>query len=279
MMKFIVNGEPYVFQHKCTPSEKGSQMNQFEKKELLISNLLDIYRRCNMSASRYEKPKASFWQRLKGDSASTEYPDICIENFHGTKGVRAYYYVRPRGVEPKVNVDELPEDIKNSWVKIIYGSVFCLERQTPDDYVKGSHFAAQYISKAVCPIQANQSMNRMMDDRELAEKYAAAWQNLDADSLSDILDKDFHYVNDSIFDEMSSREEYLDYLRGKFSVLRRTQSIQRVQLGRNGESGGWAVLIKQIQNDGSPIVCGFFVNSVAGRIKSVEVHEMDLPDF
>ena len=122
-------------------------------------------------------------------------------------------------------------------------------------------------------------MNRMMDDRELAEKYAAAWQNLDADSLSDILDKDFHYVNDSIFDEMSSREEYLDYLRGKFSVLRRTQSIQRVQLGRNGESGGWAVLIKQIQNDGSPIVCGYFVNSVAGRIKSVEVHEMDLPDF
>lgn len=78
---------------------------------------------------------------------------------------------------------------------------------------------------------------------------------------------------------MASRDEYIDYLVGKCNVLKRTQSIQRVQLGRNGATGGWAVLIKQIQNGGTPIVYGFFIESKNGRIISVEVHEMDLPNF
>ncbi len=278
MMKFIINGEPYVFQHTCPPQDKGKPMNDEEKRRMLIDNLLDIYNRCQMPANRYEVPKKSFWQKVI-DSRNIVYPDICINNFHGSNDSKAYYYVRPLGDRIDINPTNLPDDIKSSWVKVIYGSVFCLEQQKPDVYVKGCHYAAQYSSEAILPVQSNYNLPQMLSDKELAEKYVESWKKLDADIIVPFLDKDFHYSSDAVFDEMSSRDEYIDYLIGKFRLLQERPTIARIELGRNGEDGEWAALIKQILNDGTPIVCGFFIKSEHGRIQSIEVHEMDLPDF
>lgn len=280
MMKFIQNGEPYVFEHKCSQPEKGQIMSQAEKREFLVENLLDIYSRCNMAASRCVKPTLSFLDKIRGKKISSLYPDIVIDNYHGTQGAKAYYIVLPKGTSfNEFNIEDLPLQMRKSYIKVIYGSVFCLEDQTPEKYKKGCHFAAQYQSKAINPPQINRPLPNSYSDKELAILYAESWQKLDSSLLKDYLDKDFHYINDSVFDDMSSRQEYLDYLEGKFKTLHTTQSIKRVQLGRNGESGSWIVLIKQIQDNGVPIVCGFFIESLNGRIMSIEVHEMDLPDF
>lgn len=279
-MKFIQNGEPYVFEHKCSRTEKGQIMSESEKREFLVDNLLDIYGRCNMSVSRCSKPSLSFFDKLRGKRTPTYYPDIVIDNYHGTKGEKAYYIVLPKGtLLDDFNIEDLPLQMRKSYIKVIYGSVFCLEDQTPEKYKKGCHFAAQYQSKAINPPQINRALPNSYNDKELAILYAESWQKLDSSLLKDYLDKDFHYISDSVFDDVASRQEYLDYLEGKFKTLRRTQSIKRVQLGRNGESGSWIVLIKQIQDNGAPIVCGFFIESLNGRIMSIEVHEMDLPDF
>lgn len=274
-MKLISNGEPYIFQHQCSSKEKGLQMNLDEKKELLVNNLLDIYAKCGMKAQAYKHTHTSFLGKLFGSNKI--YPDIIIEDFHGSKGCRGYYYVLPKG--SSLDTDRIPTDIQNSWVKIIYGSVFCLEKQQADLYVKGCSYASQYISEAVFPKQTNSLCTPKSTDKELAEIYTKAWADLDVSELPPILDKDFHYDSDVVFDDMASREEYMEYLKGKFNTLRRTKSITKVQLGRNGESGDWATIIKQIQNDGSPIVCGFFIKCSHGLIKSIAVREMDLPNF
>lgn len=278
-MKHIINGEPYIYQHKCQSSENGKSMNEQEKRELLIDMLLTIYHRCNMHATKYEAPKKSFFQRLFGASSGIVYPDICIDDFKGTKGAKAYYYVRPQGNQFVVDTNNLPQEIQNSWVKVITGSVFCLERQQPDLYIKGASYASQFFSQAVLPKQTNQPLTAFKSDKELAEVFVSAWQQLDHTLLYDVLDKDFHYSCDAIFDDMSSRDEYLDYLQGKFNTLRRTQSVKRVQLGRNGETGDWSVLIKQIQTDGSQIVVGIFLKSANHRLVSASMYEMDIPDF
>ena len=280
MMRFIRNGEPYVFEHKCSASERNQMMSEEEKRVFLVDNLLDIYNQCHTIASRCVKPRPSFLDKLKGKSVPLFYPDIVINDFHGTRGRKAYYIVLPKCTDiGKVDVSILPDYMRNSFIKIIYGSVFCLEEQAPELYKKGCHYASQYLSKAVSPAQSNPPLDKIYSDQELAQVYAAAWQSLDVSILKNVLDKDFHYSNDSIFDDMASRDEYLYYLEGKFNVLKRTGSIKRVQLGRNGETGEWTVLIKQIQNNGIPVVCGFFLTSSKGRILSVEVHEMDLPNF
>lgn len=279
MMKLIINSEPYVFEHKCSNSERTKLMTFQEKKQLLIDNLLDVYSKCGTEAYAYPKPKVSVWSRFAGITNNTQYPDIVINNYHGLKGVTAYYYVFPKGEEEQIDLERIPEEIKSSWVKIISGSVFCLESQRPDYYIKGYHYVAQYESKAILPAQENLPLSQILTDKELAIVYTEAWKKLDTSRLVELLDKDFHYQSDVVFDDMSSREEYLDYLNGKFRTLRRTLSIQRVELGRNGENGEWTTLVKQIQSDGTPIVCGFFIKSDNGRIKSVHVHEMDLPEF
>lgn len=274
-MKLIVNGEPYIFQHNCKSNEIGLPMNLQEKKDLLVQNLLDIYAKCRMKASAYPQKKSSFFERIFGGSKI--YPDIVIDDFHGSKGRKAYYYVLPKG--NTLDISKIPAEIQDSWVKIIYGSVFCLDKQQPELYVKGCSYASQYISEAIFPRQNNSQCTPKATDKELAEIYTKAWSSLDISSLYSILDKDFHYDNDSVFDDMSSRDEYLDYLKGKFNALQRTKSIVKVQMGRNGETGGWATIVKQIQNDVTPIVCGFFLEFSNGLIKSISNREMDLPNF
>ena len=38
MMKFIINGEPYVFQHTCPPKDQGKPMNDEEKRRKKIAS-------------------------------------------------------------------------------------------------------------------------------------------------------------------------------------------------------------------------------------------------
>lgn len=273
-MKLIMNGEPYIFHHNCNINEKGLQMNFEEKRELLINNLLDIYGKCGMDAQAYQNHNLSFWKKIFNNKI---YPDIVINDFHSSKGCKAYYYVLPKG--STLDINRIPTEIQGSWVKIIYGSVFCLDKQQSDLYIKGCSYASQYFSEAVFPKQNNSLCTPKSSDKELAEIYTKAWVELDITNLYQILDKNFHYDNDSIFDDMASRDEYLDYLKGKFNTLRKTKSVIKVQLGKNGETGDWATIVKQIQNDGTPIVCGFFLKCSNGLINSISIREMDLPNF
>ncbi len=278
-MRLMINSEPYVFKHKCSNTERFEEMTRQEKKQFLIDNLLDIYKKCRMDAQAYPKPTVSFLSKLAGITNNIQYPDIVINNYHTNKGETAYYYVFPRGEEESIDIERVPEEMKSSWVKVISGSVFCLEQQRPDYYIKGYHYVAQYESTAILPSQENLPLTKSYSDKELAIIYTEAWKQLDTSRLIEILDKDFHYQSDIVFDDMSSRDEYLDYLNAKFRNIKKTPSIKRVELVRNGESGEWTTLVKQIQSDGTPIVCGFFIKSEDSRIKSIGVHEMNLPDF
>ena len=265
---------------KCSQKEKGQIMTDLEKRDFLVCNLLDIYSKCNVLATRCRRPALSFLDKLKGKSVPSFYPDIVISNFHGSKEDTAYYIVLPEGTPiGNIHLEQLPYYMRNSYVKVIFGSVFCLESQSSENYIKGSQFVTQYRSLALLPVQTNNPLPRMLDARGLATLYAQAWQNLDASMLKDYLDKDFHYSSDFVFDDMASRDEYLNYLTEKFNTFKRVQSIRRVGLGRFGVPGTWTVLVKTVQDGGTTTVAGFFVESDCGRILSINVSEMDLPDF
>lgn len=274
-MTFMQNEEPFVFGHECPPKQKGQMMTESEKREFLVRNLLDIYGRCGMSAHRCSKPPLSLFDRLKGKAVPAFYPDIAIDHFHGEHGQTAYYIVLPEGTDIDIDTEQLPEHIKNSYLKIIYGYVFCLDEQKPGLYKKGCSFVAQYKSKAVLPFQTNNPLSETLDAKELASLYANAWKRFDASILKDWLDKDFHYSSDCVFDDMASRDEYLDYLTGKFNTIRAAKSIKSVRVGRKGEPGLWPVIITQILDNGELESSCFLVRSRDGRIMSVSVHQME----
>ena len=279
MMTFLKNGEPYVFKHQCSEQEKGCKMTEDEKREFFIQNLLDIYGQCNMTVERCPKPQLSMWQKLLGKKVPAYYPDLVIRNFHGSKGKNAYYIVVPDGTSLNIKLDAFPEEMKQSYVKVIYGSAFNFEHNEPNCFVKGDSYATRFTSKAVFPIQRNYPMTRILSDKELAQVVVHAWKRLNIVRLEDYLDKDFHYVSDFVFDEMSSRKEYIDYLMGKFVSLHRTNSISKVALGRNSETGEWSALIKQELSGRPAVIMGLSIKSKDGRIVSMRMSEMDMEDI
>ena len=54
---------------------------------------------------------------------------------------------------------------------------------------------------------------------EFLNKLAEAYTNYDASVIEEYLADDMHYASMWVFHEMTSKEEYLDYLRGKLETM------------------------------------------------------------
>jgi hypothetical protein len=52
------------------------------------------------------------------------------------------------------------------------------------------------------------------------KKLAVAYQNYDASTIEEYLADDMHYASMWVFQEMTSKEEYMEYLTGKLQTLK-----------------------------------------------------------
>lgn len=62
----------------------------------------------------------------------------------------------------------------------------------------------------------------MDKEKEFLEKLAEAYQTYDASVVEDYLAEDMHYASMWVFHEMTSKEEYINYLKGKLETMKRT---------------------------------------------------------
>ena len=69
------------------------------------------------------------------------------------------------------------------------------------------------------PLQFFETMNRETD---FLEKLAKAYQTYDASIVEDDLADDVHYASFWVFQELTSKEEYLDYLKDKLQTMKNT---------------------------------------------------------
>ena len=85
-------------------------------------------------------------------------------------------------------------------------------------------------------------MNTKTENQALSA-YAEAWNELDASIVEPFLKDDFHYSTFYVFAEIKSKDEYLNYLRGKFQAIKTSGSkvVANVIPNRN--------LIKLIQGE------------------------------
>lgn len=56
---------------------------------------------------------------------------------------------------------------------------------------------------------------------EFLKKLAEAYTNYDASVIEEYLTDDMHYASMWVFHEMTSKDEYLDYLRGKLETMKK----------------------------------------------------------
>ena len=73
--------------------------------------------------------------------------------------------------------------------------------------------------------------------------YAEAWNKLDTSIIAPFLKDEFHYSSFYVFAEIKSKDEYLNYLRGKFQAIKTSGSKVVANVIPNRD------LIRLIQND------------------------------
>ena len=59
-------------------------------------------------------------------------------------------------------------------------------------------------------------------EQEFLMKLAETYQTYNASIIEPYFANDMHYASTWVFDEMSSKSEYLDYLVGKLQTLKKT---------------------------------------------------------
>lgn len=79
--------------------------------------------------------------------------------------------------------------------------------------------------------------------RTLIEVYAKTWETLNVDLLIPFLDDKFTYSSMWVLGNLD-HDGYIDYLRGKFDCIKKTNSKIEVKIGYN-EIGDLAVVLRQ----------------------------------
>ena len=95
----------------------------------------------------------------------------------------------------------------------------------------------------------NTDKSARLTAKEALRAYAAMVNTLDVSKLEPLLSDDFHYASQWVFSEIESKQEYLDYMTGKFQTIKATGSEVWAELGEIEESP--CVLS---QGQGDPIV-------------------------
>lgn|SRR5574344_588889 len=86
-------------------------------------------------------------------------------------------------------------------------------------------------------------MIKFMTSTELVEIYAEAWRKLDAKIVEPYLDEFFKYSSFWVFETLD-REKYIEYLSGKFSAIKSSNTAPAVSTGYD-KTGSPCVILKQ----------------------------------
>lgn len=126
---------------------------------------------------------------------------------------------------------------------MVVGDLWCFDTNGQKN-ICGAAYAAKYETISLLR-DKNNPLPQILSHKQLIEKTALCWQNLDADIIEPYLDKDFHYTSDAVFYEMSSRREYMNYLRGKFERLKDGSNPIGIRIGRMDGTNDFALLLHQ----------------------------------
>ena len=114
----------------------------------------------------------------------------------------------------------------------------------------------------------------MDKEREFLEKLAEAYKTYDASVVENYLAEDMHYASLWVFQELTSKAEYMDYLRGKLLSMQRSYRTMEFQIVK-GKSHKWALVIvnQPTPDNGS----GCFIADLddTGKVKmlNITLHE------
>lgn len=282
MMQNIRNGQPVVFQHDCLENRKGKAMSEKEYNSFLEQMVEKCFSFAELNLVRLYDVKGNVWNKLF--RKAEDHPIFRLPNCLGGEGYCDFIIAKTnRDYISILSSDNSKFRNKytlesGNWLKMI--SVNAVNIDHPNEYVNGDHYTIQLITANMYPQQENLPLEKTVSDNNLIHSVGEAWLHLDADILAPYLDKDFHYSSDFVFTEISSREEYLYYIRGKFQALSEIYSNNiKVKYGINGQGDTHKIDGIFIKTGDEESIAYLEVRCTNGRISAMYMHESNMDPF
>lgn len=283
-MQNIRNGEPVVFTHECPSERKGELMSHEEYESFLDDMVYKCFSFAGLSLVRLSKNNKtnSFWNKLFKKSSLT--PTFRL--LHCLKGDGYCDFFVAKSPQEFENLYLLESsEYANSytldngnWLKVL--GVDANNVEHPGEFINGDRFTIQISSMNMYPKQENIPLRNPISDNNILHKVGKAWETLDANILEPYLDKDFHYSSDFVFTEISSREEYLYYLRRKFKVFSEEYGNDiKVKYGINGQENTNKIDGLFIKWGEEESIAYLQVACKNGRIVGMGMHESTINPF
>ena len=237
-MRKIINGEPHIVHHECSPERKGQIMTSEELHAFAVKTLKEEY---EMSSSTIMIPPGDHKQAA----------DLCLVNVRSFVNIKVIYSdtlaIDLSQIDTAPMIDRFYK--RGEIPRLTVASAWCFDSEGGKPEVCGGSFCFRYHSFSLIPTEVNPPLSTILSPLQLATKYAEAWKALDAGIIEPYLDKDFHYSSDWVFDVMPSRYEFLDYFRGKLNTIRKSPNIVTVKPAFNQMNGQAGVIIRQGNNN------------------------------
>lgn len=140
-------------------------------------------------------------------------------------------------------------------------------------YISGANndptgYRIKMDSRTIFPIQVDNPLPEKLIPYEVAELVKKAYENLDASILEPYLHSEVTYQSFAVFNEITSREEYLEYVNGKFKTWKNSGIHPEVSISRANEDcdDEFVLRFENMITDGTiPIL---FVSIIKSRIWS-----------
>ncbi len=266
-MRLIRNGEPYIYTHKCRENEvKGEIMSKDSFRQFLIDTLYDSFCQCNTNI------KLTNDQWAYSNVVMKQQPDL-IYKMNGDNSETWLYMMLDKDDVSLIDIKFVGRSVekRNILPVLVLGDAWCFNTNGREKLCGGS-YATRYETISLLR-ERNYPLPEILTQRQLIEKLALSWQNLDADILEPFLDKDFHYSADAVFYEMSSRHEYMNYIRAKFNTLRDGSNPISIRIGKMDGTDNFALLLHQGAYNQDLLVT---ITVLDGRISSMRMYEYEV---
>lgn len=100
--------------------------------------------------------------------------------------------------------------------------------------------------------------------------YARMMRHLSADHLAPLLADDFHYASQWVFEEITSKQQYLDYVRPKLQAIRASGDRVWAELGELQAYPGGPCLV-MAQGDKNNISATVLVEVIGSKIRRLDM--------
>lgn len=265
-MQLQVKGKPYIYQHKCTPENRGRKLSRQELQEFVTESLVHSYVMKNVRCIRH-------------DADFNSGADFSFIKFGRTICGKVIYVENREEINADITrmVDEegsYNPPLKSAYEehgtipRIYYAMVKCISSEDGKPKAGGEYEIIYYpIQWLASDIDSN-AIN--LSDAKLIRGYANAWATGDATFLTQYLSAFFNAESDLAFDVITSKTEYLEHFLTMQKKWADNGIKVKVQLIQDDKSNDRGVLL--IVNDK---VSGFVTLDIKRfRISSTKTHKV-----